>query len=93
MRIDAIAMEDYVAQDTRPLEKCLEDVASSDIYVGIFGWRYGYIPTDNNKDNNPNNLSITELEYSEAKEKGIPCLVFLLDESVPWPLKFSDGTP
>ena len=48
-------------------------------------------PNDN-KDNNPNNLSITELEYRKAKEKGIPCLIFLLDESVPWPLKFSDGT-
>ena len=57
-----IAMEDYVAQDERPLQKCLKDVSSSDIYVGIFAWRYGYIPNDV-KDENPNNLSITELEY------------------------------
>jgi hypothetical protein len=93
VKVDAIAMEDYVAKDQRPLQNCLEDVASCDIYVGIFAWRYGYIPTDNNKDNNPNNLSITELEYRKAKEKGIPCLIFLLDETVPWPLKYSDGTP
>lgn len=52
-RKDVIAMEDYPAADKRPLQKCLEDVALSDIYVGIFAWRYGYIPNDNKKDNNP----------------------------------------
>ena len=71
-------------------KNCLEDVASSDIYLGIFAWRQGYIPSDK-KDENPNNLSITELEYIKAKEKGIPCLIFLLDESVSWPSKFIDG--
>jgi tetratricopeptide (TPR) repeat protein len=89
LREDVIAMEDYVAQDQRPLQKCLEDVISSDIYIGIFAWRYGYIPNDNKE--NPNNLSITELEYRKAKEKGIPCLIFLLDKEE-WPLRFSDGT-
>ncbi len=39
-----IAMEDYVATDQRPTEKCLADVAASDLYIGIFAWRYGYIP-------------------------------------------------
>src|SRR5215211_7934071 len=63
---------------------------SCNIYIGIFAWRYGYIPNDNKE--NPENLSITELEYRKSKEKGIPCLIFLLDESVPWPRKFSDGT-
>ena len=79
IKADVIAMEEYVAKNQRPLQKCLEDVASSDIYVGIFAWRYGYIPNDN-KENNPNNLSLTELEYRKAKEKGIPCLIFLLDK-------------
>lgn len=44
MRYDVIAMEDYVATDERPLDKCLADVSGSDVYVGIFVWRYGYIP-------------------------------------------------
>ncbi len=34
-----VAMEDYVAQDQRPLQKCLDDVASCDIYIEIFAWR------------------------------------------------------
>ena len=77
MRYDVIAMEDYVAQDQRPLQKCLEDVASCDIYVGIFA-RYGYIPNDNNKDNNPDKLSITELEYRKAQEKKNALLDFFI---------------
>jgi hypothetical protein len=32
---DFIAMEDYVATDQRPVDKCLEDVRKANIYVGI----------------------------------------------------------
>jgi len=70
-RKDVIAMEDYPAADKRPLQKCLEDVASSDIYVGIFALKYGYIP----KEDNPDCLSITELEYRKAKENDIPIIL------------------
>lgn len=78
MRYDVIAMEDYVATDKRPLDKCLADVASCDIYVGIFAWRYGHIPPGQER-------SITELEYRHAGESGLERLIFLLDEHVPWP--------
>src|SRR5258705_6128431 len=49
-----VAMEYYVAEDMRPVERCLSDVASCDLYIGIFAFRYGYIP----KDNNPEGRSI-----------------------------------
>jgi hypothetical protein len=80
LRIDAVAMEDYVAGEKRPLAKCLEDVADSDIYVGIFAWRYGYIP----KDDNPESRSITELEYRAAGEHSKERLIFLLRDDAPW---------
>jgi hypothetical protein len=76
-----IAMEDYVASDQRPLDKCLADVAGCDLYVGIFAWRYGYVPDRDN----PAGLSITELEYRQAGEAGLPRLVFLLADDAPWP--------
>ena len=79
---DVIAMEDYVATDTRPLDKCLADVASCEIYVGIFAWRYGFTPPGQSK-------AITELEYREAKRQGLKCLIFLLDDDN-WPRKLSD---
>jgi hypothetical protein len=78
MRYDVIAMEDYVATDERPMDQCLGDVASCDIYIGIFAWRYGYIPPSQE-------WSITELEYRQAGQSGLECLIFLLDEDAPWP--------
>ena len=81
MHLDVVAMEDYVATDQRPLAKCLADVAACDIYVGIFAWRYGYIPV---KDN-PAGRSITELEFRHAVANRKTCLIFLLSEEHPWP--------
>jgi hypothetical protein len=76
-------MEDCVATDKRPLDKCLADVASCDVYVGIFAWRYGYIPPGQER-------SITELEYRNAGLSGLERLIFLLDEDAPWPRKYMD---
>lgn len=81
-----IAMEDYVARDERPLAKCRRDIADCDLYVGVFAWRYGYVP----EYDNPDRLSITELEYRHAKTGGKECFVFLLDEAVKWSLPMAD---
>jgi len=86
MRHDVIGMEDYVAADQRPLDKCLADVAASDIYFGVFAFRYGFVPPRNN----PGKLSITELEYREARKLQKPCLVFLSKEDAPWPATMTD---
>jgi len=55
-----------------------------DIYIGIFAWRYGFIPNDDS-------ASITEKEYRHAKKHNIPCLIFLLDEKTPCPPNFIDS--
>lgn len=81
-----ICMEDYVASDTRPIAKCLQDVARSDAYVGIFAHRYGYIP----EKDNPDSLSITELEYRQALKSAKPALIFLLSDDAPWLPKCMD---
>ena len=83
MRHDVVSMEDYSATSKPPLEKCLEDVAGCDVYVGIFAWRSGYRPPGHER-------SITELEYRQAVESGIDRLIFLLDESAPWPQELID---
>ena len=81
-----VAMEYYVAEDQRPVVKCLSDVAACDVYVGIFAWRYGWQP----KENNPENLSITEIEIRQAEKSGKPCLIFLLSDDAPWFKKHMD---
>src|SRR3982750_4140249 len=63
-----VSMEFYDAEDIHFVQKCLNDVEASKIYILILGKRYGYIPKGFNK-------SITELEYERAvacQEKGRP---------------------
>ena len=79
-----IAMEQYTATERIPLEKCLEDVRSCQVYIGVFAWRYGFIPENHNQ-------SITELEYEEAGKYGIPRLIFLLHEDANWPQRNKDS--
>ena len=82
------AMEDYVAADKRPVDKCLSDVAEADIYVGVFAFRYGYVPPPEH--GNPDALSITELEFRHADKLNKPCLTFAVSEDAAWPRKFDD---
>jgi tetratricopeptide (TPR) repeat protein len=62
-------------------------VDDAEVYVGIFGQRYGYIPaeTPEDKARNPNRLSITEMEYRRAIARGIPVLVFIMSDDHPAP--------
>jgi hypothetical protein len=73
-----IAMEYYIPEETRPLDRCLRDVGSCDLYVGLFARRYGYCPPGKQQ-------SITELEFRAAKDAGIDCLCFLLPDDAAWP--------
>ena len=81
-----IGMEDYVASDDRPLARCEADVRSSDYYVGILAWRYGFTPPGQDR-------SITELEYLAAVDRGVPVLLFLADENASWPRNQMDSPP
>lgn len=83
---DSVAMEDYVATDERPLDKCLRDVSGCDLYIGIIGWRYGYVPSDDNAELK----SITQLEYERATALKRPRLLFLVNPSASWPEEYVD---
>lgn len=78
-----MAMEYYTAGDQRPLDRCERDAAECDLYVGIFAWRYGYMPPGREQ-------SITELEFRAAGEAGKERLCFLLHEDAPWPRSLMD---
>ncbi len=86
---DVIAMEDYVATDQRPVEKCLKDVEKADIYVGLFAFRYGYVPPPQHQ--NPKGSSITELEFRHADALHKPCLTFVVNDSTAWARLFDDA--
>lgn len=67
----------------------LEMVARARAYVGILSHRYGGVPHDAAR--NPDELSITELEYREALKRGIPAFMFLMSDE--HPVKWQDVEP
>lgn len=73
-----IAMEYYLAEDARPLDRCLRDAGACDLYVGLFARRYGFCPPGEQ-------CSITELEFRAARAANTDSLCFLLAEDAPWP--------
>lgn len=84
---DVVGMEVLIAGDQTSVEVAMSAVANSDIYIGIIAWRYGYIPSDDN----PESLSIVELEYRQARQLGLPILLFLVDEEEAWPNEHFDA--
>ena len=82
-------MEDYAAAPHRPVEICLKDVEAADLYVGLFAFRYGYVPPAEH--GNPGNLSITELEFRHAESQNRPCLIFVVEEHASWPRFYDDA--
>jgi hypothetical protein len=83
IEVQGVAMEYYVAAADSPLERCLRDVAECDLYIGVFAWRYGFIPSGQD-------ASITELEYRQAIKHVKPTLIFILNEEASWPPKLVD---
>src|SRR5882724_1592957 len=101
---EVLAMEDMIAGSTAPLAKVVEMVDRSEAYVGVFAWRYGYVPTRAAEPPAPEpanipiveravagETSITHYEYLRAVQRKLPVMAFLLDETYPWRPQLIDG--
>src|SRR5215471_20385275 len=66
-----LMMEHLPATDADAIAESLRMVNEADIYLGIFAYRYGSIPEGYD-------ISVTEMEYNRAVERGIPRLIFLV---------------
>src|SRR5262245_18517297 len=60
-----IGMEQLPARDASAIEVSFEMVDQADIYLGIYAWRYGWVPDFDN----PKMMSITEMEFYRAVER------------------------
>ena len=56
------AVDSYLPDSDTVRDSCLDDVAACDLYVLIVGHRYGFQPPEDN----PEGLSITQLEFRRA---------------------------
>jgi hypothetical protein len=69
-------MEHLPSSATDAIRISLEKVDGADIYLGIFGHRYGHIPEGYN-------TSITEMEYNRAVERNISRIIFIMHDEHP----------
>lgn len=69
LRLTPVMAEDFGAQPYSPQTGCLDGVQSSDVYVGVFGRRYG--------NTTASGKSATEEEFDEARARGKPILCFI----------------
>jgi hypothetical protein len=77
-----VAMENAPAiADTGIIGSSLAMVRKASAYILLIGARYGQIPSSSV--GNPDNLSITELEFLEAQILRRPTLLFVMGESHP----------
>jgi hypothetical protein len=81
-------MEQFGSKPGSPVEECLRIVRSCQVYVGLFGMRYGSVPDGRDK-------SMTHLEYDEAQESRLPSLIYIIDEEnqpvLPKDVEFGPG--
>jgi hypothetical protein len=78
LRAQHQAVNSYLPNSETVRDSCLDDVDASDLYVLILGHRYGFQPPDNN----PEGVSITQLEFRRAGQAGIPRIA-LMRTSIP----------
>ncbi len=62
-----------------PAEAIVKEVREADVYLGIFGVRYGFVDSQTG-------ISMTELEFNEAERLAKPKLLYVLhgDAEIKW---------
>jgi hypothetical protein len=81
-----IDMANFMARPDGAVDVCLDEVRQSDLFIGIYAYRYGFIPPQSE-------VSITEMEFNEARRLKKPCFCFMVDERCKWPEKYRDTEP
>ena len=78
-----IDMVHFGAQPEDPEHVSLEELTAADVFVGIYAYRYGYVPDDSV-------ISITEMELAHAERLKKPVFCFLVVNGHHWSDDCSD---
>jgi len=70
---DIRGMENFGARTQKPLDTCLEEVKSSELFIGIIGMRYGSVDRNTGK-------SYVEREYEAAIKSKLEIKIYMIDE-------------
>lgn len=71
--VEISGMEKFGARTEKPIQTCILEVESSNIFIGIIGMRYGSIEIESGK-------SFSQLEYEKALDLKQEILIYLIDE-------------
>jgi hypothetical protein len=74
LSITILGMEKFGARKSAPLDTCLEEVAKSDIFIGIISFRFGSVDKLSKK-------SFTQLEYEKAFSLDKEIMIYLMDDN------------
>lgn len=68
--VQVLAMEYFGSNPQNPVEFSRSKVLEADVYLGVFGWRYGSVDSKTK-------MSITEIEYRTALTMDIPVFIYV----------------
>lgn len=102
-----IIMENFHATAKNALQLCYDNIQEAEIFIGIYAHRYGYAPSSNVSFKTitggiyqgDGKISITHWEYLWAQERGIPMLLYVIDDKnqdgdpLPWPTIYVEAEP
>jgi hypothetical protein len=74
-----VAMENDSAKLMDVIDSSLQMVRDGSAYIGVISKKYGQIPRS--PEQNPDDLSVNELEFNEALRLGRPILLFVMGKS------------
>lgn len=84
MKQESVIMEFFGSRTDEATTVCEQEILDSDIVVGIYAYRYGWIPEGRD-------ISITEMEFDWAKKNGKKILCYTVQEKGhPWLLEWVD---
>ena len=72
---EPVNAEGWLPTGTGSWARISQEIESSDVFLLLLGERYGWIPTEGPQSHL--GLSVTHLEYKEARRRGLPILPFL----------------
>jgi len=75
-KLQFVGMEEFGPDHLPPAMKIIQEVRNADVYIGIFGVRYGSIDP-------VTGISMTELELNEAEASGKPRLLYVMSDDAP----------
>jgi len=81
-----VRMEVFGARPAEATAVCLDEIETSDAFVGIYAHRYGHVPDGSV-------VSITEQEFDFAQTNSKPSFCFIVDEDYVWLPRMIENDP